>query len=69
MTQWQFFAKCFTVTILQVRKLRLTQASLFKIKKLARGEYGISTHLSDYEFHIMKASRGKEMYFTISIYF
>lgn len=42
MTQCQLFAKCFAVTILQMRKLRFTQASLFKIKKLVRGEYGIS---------------------------
>lgn len=52
MTQWHLaLAKCFTETVLQMRKPRLTQASLSKLQKLVRGEDGISICLLSSTVH------------------
>lgn len=59
MMKWQLFAKCFTVTILQMRKLRLTQASLFQTKKL-RSEDGISTPCLTVNSVSWKTTRGRK---------
>lgn len=68
MTRWHLaLANCFTETTLQMRKPRLTQASLSKVQKLVSGEDVISIYPSDYEFYALKDYRGGEMYFMISI--